>query len=302
MKIMDYIQSYWVALRPFSLTLAFGSTSLGLLAGIRLGYINPAEPFQLLLIALVTIAGLASQAGANLINDYFEGTFKYPDPSQKTLRFLGRQRSRWDVLVFLSGLAVLGLAGLIGLYLVWLTDYRMLLIGLIGLFGSYAYTGEPFVYKRKGLGALLSFILMGILMPLGAWYPFTQTLSLWPVVYALPLSLLIPGLMLSNEIRDFQRDSRLSMGTLSVRIGRAWTLRLYDTLLIGSFILIAAYIWLKLYPWYAVAAAFGLYHAVRAWQAVHRGDRLSIPNTNKVHLILLTVTVGSLLLEYFITK
>ncbi len=74
---------------------------------------NPVH--DIFLIFIITIAGLASQAGANLVNDYFEGSFKYRDPSQKRMKFLGKDRSLFDVFVFLSGIAALGLAGLVGL-------------------------------------------------------------------------------------------------------------------------------------------------------------------------------------------
>ncbi|QEN06336.1 prenyltransferase [Thiospirochaeta perfilievii] len=154
---------YFIALRPFSLTLAFASTSYGILAA----FINDllfTDRFwhDILLIILITIAGIASQAGANLINDYFEGSFKYKNSSKKTRNFLGRQRTNFDIFVFISGIAALGIAGLIGIYLIYLTDLWMLVIGLIGLIGSYAYTGEPFVYKRRALGVPLSFVLMGL--------------------------------------------------------------------------------------------------------------------------------------------
>lgn len=296
--LKSYIKSYWLALRVLSMTLALSATSFGIVSAYRNGKMFLESTLHdILLIVLITVAGLASQAGANLINDYFEGSFKYIDPSSKRMRFLGKDRSYFDVFVFISGIAALGLAGLIGLYLVYITDYRMLVIGVVGLIGSYAYTGEPFVYKAKGLGAPLSFVLMGPLMLLGAYYPFSKSIDMYPVIIGLPMSLFIPALMISNEMRDFKRDKRLSMGTLSVRIGSRKSLLLYDGLVFGAFALLLLYVALGLYPISALLALVTLPLAIKGHECVSKFERLSIPYTNKLHMtfsfmILITLIIG----------
>ncbi len=193
-RVISFMKAYIKAMRLLSLSLALAATTFGILAAFRDGSMKSRSTSEnALLVILVTVAGLASQLGANLINDYFEGSFKYTDPGTRTLVFLGRKRSVFDVFVFLSGLAVLGLAGLIGLYLVWQCGWIMLAIGLTGLIGSYSYTGEPVVYKKRGLGAVLSFLLMGPLMLLGAYYPGPRrSLMLYDILMfgSLALSLL----------------------------------------------------------------------------------------------------------------
>lgn len=283
--IKEYIKNYWIAMRVLSLTLALSATSYGMAAAYRAGYLfNENTIHDIFLIVIITGAGLASQLGANLINDYFEGSFKYVDPSKKRMKFLGKDRSYFDVFVFLTGIGVLGLAGLVGLYLIYITDYKMLVIGLVGLIGSYAYTGEPFVYKTKGLGAPLSFILMGPLMLLGAYYPFSKTLDLYPVLLGLPMSFFVPALMLSNEMRDFKRDERLSMGTLSVRMGSRKSLMLYDLLVFGAFALLVVYVLVGLYPVWSLLGFLSFPLAIKGHQCVSRFERLSIPYTNKLHM------------------
>jgi 1,4-dihydroxy-2-naphthoate octaprenyltransferase len=284
-QFKKYFKEYYVALRVMSLSLALAATTFGIIAAFRQGYITEDQSFyNSILILIITIAGIASQAGANLVNDYFEGSFKYVNHSKKTVEFFGKVRSYFDVFVFLSGIAALGLAGLIGLYLVYLTDYYMLIIGLLGLIGSYAYTGEPFVYKRKGLGVPLSFILMGPLMLLGAYYPFAKQLDWYPILLGLPVSMFVPAMMLSNEMRDYKRDKRLVMGTLSVKLGSRLSLLLYDFLLFGAFILTGVYIIIGLYPVQAAISFVLLPKAFVAHKSVKNFHRLSIQNTNKIHL------------------
>jgi len=284
-QFKKYIKEYYIALRVMSLSLALAATTFGIIAAYRQGYITDDRSFYNgILILMITIAGIAAQAGANLVNDYFEGSFKYVNYSKNTVKFLGKERSYFDVFVFLSGIAALGLAGLIGLYLVYITDYYMLIIGVLGLIGSYAYTGEPFVYKRKGLGVPLSFILMGPLMLLGAYYPFAKQLDWYPILLGLPVSMFVPAMMLSNEMRDYKRDKRLVMGTLSVKLGSRLSLLLYDLLLFGAFILTGLYIIIGLYPIQAAISFILLPKAFVAHKSVKNFHRLSIPNTNKIHL------------------
>ena len=104
---------------------------------------------------------------------------------------------------------------------------------------SYAYTGEPFVYKRRGLGALLSFILMGPLMVLGTYMVFTGEVSLWPIILTTPAALMIPLLMLSNEIRDYERDEDLEIRTLTVILGEKAGRALFISLIVISYAMTA---------------------------------------------------------------
>ncbi|MDC7235336.1 MAG: prenyltransferase [Spirochaetales bacterium] len=295
--LFAWVKEFIKALRVFSLTLALGATNIGMIAAFRDGTMeHPGTLNNVLLILLITVAGLASQAGANLINDFFEGSFKYNNPSETYHIFLGHKRSVFDIFVFLAGLAALCLAALIGLYLVYISDWKMLVIGLTGIIGSYAYTGEPFVYKTKGLGVILSFVLMGPLMLLGAYYPFSSQLSWYPVLLGLPISLLVPAMMISNEMRDFKRDKRLSMGTLSTIIGPRASLILFDTLVFGSFGLTAVYLYLGIYPLPSAVVFLFFPIALRAHRLVAGFEGLSIPWTNRLHLLNLTVFSVTLLL------
>ncbi|WP_069999304.1 prenyltransferase [Cellulosilyticum sp. I15G10I2] len=288
------IKDLWIAFRPRSLTLAIGSTTLGMIAAYREGMVLNTE--NLIKIILITIAGIFAQGGANLINDYFEGSFRYYRPSGRKVTFLGAERTYFDVFVFLWGMACFGGAALIGLYLIYVTNIQMLYIGLIGVVGAYAYTGEPFVYKRHGLGVPISFLLMGPLMLYGAYFPFTLTFSWYPILLGLPPTLFIPALMISNEMRDFTRDKRLSLGTLSVRMGSQWSKIVYRILVFGAFGLTALYILTGIYPWLSALVFMTLPIALKAHKCVTHFEGLGIPYTNNLHwtfnlIIILTLLV-----------
>ena len=232
---------------------------------------------------LITLAGVFAQSGANLINDYFEGSFRYYRPSGRKMQFLGKERTYFDVLVFILGMACFAGASIIGIYLVYITDILMLFMGIIGVIGAYAYTGEPFVYKRRGLGIPLSFILMGPLMIFGAYYPFALEFSWYPILLGLPPSFFVPALMISNEMRDYNRDTRLSVGTLTVRVGHKLMKWVYRFLVFGAFILTIIYVAVKLYPPLSLIVFITFPIAIKAHKAVVEFKGLGIPNTNRLH-------------------
>ncbi|MFW5712790.1 MAG: prenyltransferase [bacterium] len=294
--LLQHAKNYWIALRIRTLSLAVSGVGAGLLAAeyhLSLGLYGSLQ--GLALILLIFTAGVAAQAGANLINDFFEGSFHYQDNSEVTISLFGYTRTVFDVAVFASGIAALGAAALIGLYLVWITDWILLLIGLAGIGGAYAYTGEPFVYKRFGLGVPLSFVLMGPLMNLGAWYAVTATLSWYPVLFGLPAALFVPALMLSNEMRDFYNDRGSGLATLSVRMGRRWSILVYDLLIGGAFVLTLLYAAAGVYPpaTVAVIAAFPL--AISGHKKVCGDDTVSISATNRLHIVFSLLLLSALL-------
>lgn len=292
-----FIKDSWMAFRPFSLTLAIGSTTLGIVAAYRMGLLFKNNiTFDIINITLITLAGLCAQAGANLINDYFEGSFRYYRTSSSKVKFLGVERSYFDIYVFLWGMCCFGLASLIGIYLILITNIQMLFIGLIGIVGAYAYTGEPFVYKRRGLGAILSFILMGPLMVYGAYFVFGIEFSWYPIIISLPPSFLIPALMLSNEMRDFKRDSRLSVGTLSVRIGSSTSKFIYTCLLGSSYIATILLVILEVYPFQSLVVLTTLPLAKKCYRSVSNFEHTGIPYTNNLHWLFTLIILSTLIL------
>ncbi|WP_242835037.1 prenyltransferase [Clostridium sartagoforme] len=295
--VLKFIKDSWKAFRPFSLTLAIGSTTLGIASAYKMGFINLNSSSDIILILIITIAGILAQSGANLVNDYFEGSFRYYRPSGRKIKFLGVERTYFDIYVFLWAMLCFGLSSLSGLYLIYITDLKMLLIGVVGIFSAYAYTGEPFVFKRKGLGVPISFITMGPLMVLGASYPFTQSISLYPILLSLPASFIIPALMISNEMRDFKRDANLSLGTLSVRIGSKYSKYIYRFLVFGAYVLTLLYVITGFYPAISLLVFITLPIALKAHKSVCNFEKLGIPYTNNLHwtftlLLILTLFIG----------
>lgn len=286
------------ATRPLSLTLALYSTTIGMVIAYQDGYLFDSAIYwmDILKILLVTVAGLLVQTGANLINDYFECEYKYRPQSMKKYNFLGKKRTIFDIVIFLFGMACFGATALIGLILLIITSKALFVVGLIGMIGSYAYTGEPIVYKKRGLGTPLSFILMGPLMVYGSYVVFSESFSWSPIILSLPISLLIPALMLSNELRDYDRDKRLGIKTLTVRLGYLVGRNLYIGLLLSSYLLVILFVILQYLPTYSLLVLVTIPLALKSYQLVAVDQRALVPETNKLHLTFGLILILTILL------
>ncbi len=155
-------------------------------------------------------------------------------------------------------------------------------IGLVGMLGSYAYTGEPFVYKRKGLGALFSLILVGFLMVLGSYMVFSPVWTLKPVIQALPASLMIPLMMMSNEIRDYDRDKELGIRTSTVIFGKSYGYFMYVFLLVSAYFLTIVLVYIKLLPPTSLLVLLTIPLAIKAYKTVAE-SYTAIRITNILH-------------------
>lgn len=294
-KIKKIIQDLWIAFRPLSLTLAISSTTIGILIAYQQGYIKFAKgQYDLLYIGLVTIAGILILSGANLINDFYEGSFKYHREGEKTYNIFGYQRSLFDLLVFFTSLMCLGLSGLIGLFIMVTRNMNLFWVGIIGIVGSYAYTGEPFVYKRHALGTILSFVLVGPLMVLGSFMVFSPTVTWMPMIIALPASLMLPLMMLSNEIRDYETDKSKGIKTLTGILGLENGYRMYRLTALLAYTLIVIYVVTGILPVISLITLLTIPLALRAYKTVAE-EYSGIRVTNILHIAFNLLFIFSLL-------
>jgi len=223
------------AVRPFTFPVALITCSIGLLLAWQQGQFNALQAL------LVLAGGVLLQAGVNLINDYSDLPLlrRYPDSEWKVRAV--QRHFRLGMLCFL-------LASVIALYFVSLRGVNFLLLCLLGLAGALGYTLKPVNYKSRGLGVVLVFWLMGVLMIGGSAMALGAALTPALMLLSVPVSLLVALLLLSNELRDFEADSQHGHTTLTVRAGYRFSVRLYLVLLALSYLLSALLLALSLLP------------------------------------------------------
>lgn len=222
--------SAWLkALRPPSLVIALVSCGLGTALAWQDGR------GHLVSTLVVIAAGMVLQAGVNLVNDFFEYKTSRIDAVYARRAAFGPARRLLEWFVFLTGLACFAAVVPAGLYLAWRAGWPLAALGAAGLVGGYAYTGEPLNYKRRGLGVPLVFFLMGVLLVAGSYYAVARTLRAAVVTASLPVSALVSLILLANELRDVESDSRHGIRTLTVRIGYRAALAVYLALLAAAY-------------------------------------------------------------------
>ncbi|SFX04594.1 prenyltransferase [Marinospirillum alkaliphilum] len=265
------------ALRPFSLVVGVMSCSLGLV----LGWQSAASPWLPALLAL--LASVLLQSGVNLINDY--GDRDLVSERFGHLSLAQQQQISASIrLNFNYGLVAILLGVLLGLWLVWLSGPLLIWIGLVGVIGVFCYSQPPVDFKRRGLGALAVFLLMGLLMVQGGYYVMAGQLSLDVLWLSLPLSLLVALLLLANELRDFELDRLEGQRTLTVRLGYQRVSQLYRLLLLTVFALPLLLWWQGLAPgiWLTLLALPLITHPLQLLQADAAARKPLTPLTGRL--------------------
>jgi len=199
------------ALRPFSLIVAIATCGLG----VSLALVEGSQHYAL--AALVIFTGVLLQISVNLINDHRDLESHHFTPEQQ-LAIENNTRIGWIIMCT---------AILFGLYMVSIRGWPLFLLGVIGVFGAWGYTGGQINYKSRGLGIFLVFLFMGVLLIGGSYYVISATYH-WNIFWlSIPFSLLSSLLLLSNELRDYEEDMAAGIKTFCVRLGYKVGVKLY---------------------------------------------------------------------------
>ncbi|MBI4302414.1 MAG: 1,4-dihydroxy-2-naphthoate octaprenyltransferase [Chloroflexi bacterium] len=219
---------------------------------------------------LTLIAGVLMQAGANVMNDYFDHKSGTDDLNKEFVRpFSGGSRAiqlglLTPLEVLMGGIFYFLLASLLGFYLAWSRGLPILALGAVGLISGMFYTGRPFYWVSRGVGELVIGLNFGLLMTLGAYYVQAQAFAWAPVVAAIPVALLIAAVLYINEFPDYNADKAVKKRTLVVRLGRDKGVIGYAVLILGVYPAILAGVITQVLPAATLLAILPLPLALRA--------------------------------------
>ena len=221
---------WFLAIRPKTL---FASIVPVVLGGVIAGI-----PSQTTL-ALTLLAALLLQIASNLANDVYD--FEKGADSDNRLGPLrltqaGLITSR--EMKFATGLC-LGLALLIGVFLVFRGGLPILLFGLSSIVCAVAYTAGPLPIAYLGLGELFVLIFFGPVSVMGTYYLQTLKWSYESLLLGLACGSISCAILVVNNLRDYFEDKEANKRTLAVRFGREFARREYVFfLLLPSLILV----------------------------------------------------------------
>jgi 1,4-dihydroxy-2-naphthoate octaprenyltransferase len=209
------------------------SVLFGTVAAVAVG----GADFKPVLFVLALVGMAILHCGSNLLNDAFDykkglDTRVHPVSGAVVRGWITPRRA------ISAGIACFVAGAIIGVYIAYRVGWPVLLIGVLGLCIGLFYTWGPYPLKFNALGDLAVFLNFGILGSLGAWTVQTGRLSLTPVIWAIPLSLLVVAILHANNWRDISTDAAGGVRTMAGLFGQRRSLTYYKFLLFAPFALI----------------------------------------------------------------
>lgn len=227
------------ALGPTILGAAFSYYAFGALHGTELAIFHT---------ILIFLAVVSAQITANLWNelkDFKSGL----DAGQKIGNAGSLTRGAVTPKLISTMIKILMIVPIIiGLYLSATITWWYIPAGIICILISFLYSGGPKPISRTPFGEISSGIAMGFAIVLITGYAWTRELSLAFLIPALPATLLVGSIMLTNNIRDIRNDEKHGRRTLPIILGRDRAISLMSIAYIFNFIWIGAWIYLKVLP------------------------------------------------------
>jgi 1,4-dihydroxy-2-naphthoate octaprenyltransferase len=231
-------QAWVLAARPKTLPAAAGPVIVGAALAVADG------AFAWLPALAALVGALLLQILSNFANDYsdfFRGadTEERLGPTRVTASgLISPQELRWGIV------AVIALAALVGLYLIWVGGWPILAVGVAAILAALAYTGGPFPFGYYGLGDLFVFIFFGLVAVCGTYYVQALTLHWHVVLAAVPIGALVTNILVVNNLRDIDTDRAANKRTLAVILGRQGARLEYLILLIVAYA-VPVWFWLS---------------------------------------------------------
>jgi len=150
-------------------------------------------------------------------------------------------------------IASYGLALLAGAYLVFVGGIPVIMIGILSIAASWAYSAGPWPVGLHGLADPLFFIFFGVVSVMGTYYvqavPYSlDWLSAFPfsaLAVSLPIGALITNILIIDDIRDRDFDLVKGKRTVAVRFGKTWS-RVEFLALLGFAFVVPIWLWLRL--------------------------------------------------------
>ncbi len=234
---MSGIALWWRAVRPFSFTVSVIPPILGTVLAV-LG--NPVLEISWFRFILTVIGCVTVHSGANLLSDYYDYKVRVDREGTYGSSGLLVDKIMQPGQILKGGVIAISVALGIGLYLVFVTPNPMFLLGVIFIRGIFAvfYTANPFAFKYNALGDIAVFISFGSAMVLGAYYVQAHRFSWAPVLYALPIALLVDAILHSNNLRDIENDEAVDIKTIPILVGEKVSKWMYYGLILGAYLLI----------------------------------------------------------------
>ena len=178
-------------------------------------------------LSLAAVVSLSLQVGVNYANDYSDGVRGTDDDRVGPMRLVGSGAATASA-VKMAALIALGIAGLAGLVLAFVTTWLLLIVGAAAMVAAWTYTGGPRPYGYAGLGEVFVFLFFGVVATVGTQYAVTEEFSSTGWWASVGVGAFACALLVINNLRDIPGDTAVGKKTLAVKLGDIKT-RLFFT-------------------------------------------------------------------------
>ncbi|WP_283679181.1 prenyltransferase [Lentilactobacillus sp. Marseille-Q4993] len=162
-------------------------------------------------------------------------------------------------------ISFVGVAGLIGLYLVYRTGLPLLWMGMFCFAVGFLYTMGPKPIADTPFGEFFSGVTMGFVITLIVVYINTYSVFAWDwasvgkvFLVPLPNTLWIANIMLDNNTCDLDEDIKNDRHTIVWYLGRKNSVNLFLGLNVLAYVAIVAAVVLKIAPWTTLLALLSI--------------------------------------------
>jgi len=222
-----------MSIKPESLLISFVAVSAGTAVASLYGSVHWNHYF------LTLLGMILMQAGANVLNDYFDDkngvdTSHVPGSFGTGGRAIARNLLS-PAQVLGVGLLLYAFALPIGIYLTVKVGLSVFILGLAGFLVGFFYTGSPIGFKYYAFGEPAVFLVWGPLMVSGAYYVQRGSFSGQPVWVSFPVGILVALILFANNIRDLTSDTHARVRTIATMLRKEGAVKLYRALIFSAY-------------------------------------------------------------------
>lgn len=186
--------------------------------------------FNLANALLALIVGLALQIAVNYANDYSDGIRGTDEDRVGPIRLVASGLATAAEVKRAAYLSF-AIAAVAGAYLSARSSYWLLAIGATAIISAWRYTGGKNPYGYRGLGELYVFIYFGLVATIGTYFSQTGQIDIEAIVAAISNGAISCALLMVNNIRDIEGDTKSGKQTLAVKVGDTRARRIYMLLI-----------------------------------------------------------------------
>lgn len=228
---------WFLAIRPFSFT----TSTVPVIAASMLALFDDRLDVPDLLLML--IASMATHAGCNLANDYYDdetGVDRKQVIGQAGVLqngWLTRREIGIGIIVSFAVALVAALPIMIEI------GTPIIVLALLSAAAAYLYTGGPFPLAYWALGEVTVFLAMGVGMVCGTYYVHTGEVTTDAVLLSVAIGFLTTAILHANNVRDREVDRQHRKRTLANLLPRWFANLEYQALVLLPWLLV---VWLIL--------------------------------------------------------